>query len=73
MTASPTSSPPASPETETEVGDEESLYDVEVTPDDSSPVDVQRSERFGAVGTCQHGLEAVSRVAGVVAGLGRQV
>jgi uncharacterized membrane protein YkoI len=37
--------------TETEVGDEESYYEVEVTLDDGSQVDVQLDERFQVVGT----------------------
>lgn len=36
--------------TETEVGDEESLYEVEVTLDDGSQVDVQLDESFAVVG-----------------------
>jgi hypothetical protein len=36
--------------TETEVGDEESYYQVEVTLDDGSQVDVQLDEGFGVVG-----------------------
>ncbi len=36
--------------TETEVGDEESLYEVEVTLDDGSQVDVQLDESFNVVG-----------------------
>jgi uncharacterized membrane protein YkoI len=35
--------------TETEVGDEESLYEVEVTLDDGSQVDVQLDENFHVV------------------------
>jgi uncharacterized membrane protein YkoI len=35
--------------TETEVGDEESYYEVEVTLDDGSEVDVQLDERFNVV------------------------
>ena len=35
--------------TETEVGDEESLYEVEVTLDDGSQVDVQLDENFDVV------------------------
>ena len=35
--------------TETEVGDEESLYEVEVTLDDGSQVDVQLDEQFKVV------------------------
>ena len=37
--------------TETEVGDEESLYEVEVTLDDGSQVDVQLDENFHVVGS----------------------
>jgi uncharacterized membrane protein YkoI len=37
--------------TETEVGDEESLYEVEVTLEDGSQVDVQLDEEFQVVGT----------------------
>jgi uncharacterized membrane protein YkoI len=36
--------------TETEVGDEESYYEVEVTLDDGSQVDVQLDEEFKVVG-----------------------
>ena len=36
---------------ETEVGDEESLYEVEVTLDDGSQVDVQLDENFDVVGS----------------------
>ena len=36
--------------TETEVGDEESYYEVEVTLDDGSQVDVQLDESFQVVG-----------------------
>jgi uncharacterized membrane protein YkoI len=36
--------------TETEMGDEESLYEVEVTLDDGSQVDVQLDENFDVVG-----------------------
>jgi uncharacterized membrane protein YkoI len=36
--------------TETEVGDEESYYEVEVTLDDGSQVDVQLDEQFNVVG-----------------------
>ncbi len=36
--------------TETEVGDEESYYEVEVTLDDGSQVDVQLDEEFAVVG-----------------------
>jgi uncharacterized membrane protein YkoI len=37
--------------TETEVGDEESYYEVEVTLDDGSQVDVQLDESFNVVGS----------------------
>ena len=37
--------------TETEVGDEESYYQVEVTLDDGSHVDVQLDEHFNVVGS----------------------
>ncbi len=37
--------------TETEVGDEESLYEVEVTRDDGSQVDVQLDREFNVVGS----------------------
>ena len=37
--------------TETEVGDEESWYEVEVTKDDGSQVDVQLDRGFGVVGS----------------------
>ncbi len=37
--------------TETEVGDEESYYEVEVTLDDGSEVDVQLDEAFDVVGS----------------------
>jgi len=37
--------------TETEVGDEESKYEVEVTLDDGTQVDVQLDADFGVVGT----------------------
>ena len=37
--------------TETEVGDEESLYEVEVTLDNGDEVDVQLDEDFAVVGT----------------------
>ena len=37
--------------TETEVGDEESFYEVEVTLDDGSQVDVQLDEDFNVVGS----------------------
>ena len=41
--------------TDTEAGDEESLYEVEVTRDDGSQVDVQLDERFQVVGTEDEG------------------
>jgi len=37
--------------TETEVGDEESLYEVEITLPDGSEVDVQLDENFNVVGS----------------------
>ena len=37
--------------TDTEVGDEESLYEVEVTLDDGSQVDVQLDKQFDVVGS----------------------
>jgi uncharacterized membrane protein YkoI len=37
--------------TETEVGDEDSLYEVEVTLDDGRQVDVQLDENFAVVGS----------------------
>ncbi len=37
--------------TETEVGDEESYYEVEVTLDDGSQVDVQLDKQFNVVGS----------------------
>jgi len=37
--------------TDTEVGDEESMYEVEVTLDDGSQVDVQLDADFGVVGS----------------------
>ena len=37
--------------TDTEVGDEDSFYEVEVTLDDGSEVDVQLDEEFNVVGT----------------------
>jgi uncharacterized membrane protein YkoI len=43
--------------TETEVGDEESLYEVEVTLDDGSQVDVQLDERFRVVGSEDDGQD----------------
>ncbi len=41
--------------TDTEVGDEESLYEVEVTLDDGSQVDVQLDESFTVVGSEDEG------------------
>jgi hypothetical protein len=43
--------------TETEVGDEESLYEVEVTLDDGSQVDVQLDENFNVVGSEHDGAD----------------
>ena len=43
--------------TETEVGDEESLYEVEVTLDDGSQVDVQLDEDFEVVGSEADGTD----------------
>lgn len=43
--------------TETEVDDEESKYEVEVTLDDGSQVDVQLDEDFEVVGTEDEGTE----------------
>ena len=43
--------------TETEVDDEESKYEVEVTLDDGSQVDVQLDEEFQVVGTEAEGTE----------------
>jgi uncharacterized membrane protein YkoI len=43
--------------TETEVGDEESLYEVEVTLDDGSQVDVQLDADFKVVGDERDGSE----------------
>ena len=43
--------------TETEVDDEESKYEVEVTLDDGSQVDVQLDESFQVVGTEDEGTE----------------
>lgn len=40
---------------ETEVGDEESLYEVEVTLDNGDQVDVQLDENFAVVGTENEG------------------
>jgi len=44
--------------TETEVGDEESYYEVEVTLDDGRQVDVQLDESFAVVGTEADGGES---------------
>jgi uncharacterized membrane protein YkoI len=41
--------------TETEEGDEESYYEVEVTKDDGSQVDVQLDRNFNVVGTEEDG------------------
>jgi uncharacterized membrane protein YkoI len=43
--------------TETEVGDEESYYEVEVTLDDGSQVDVQLDESFHVVGSEADGAD----------------
>ena len=43
--------------TETEVGDEESLYEVEVTLDNGDQVDVQLDENFQVVGSKHEGPE----------------
>ena len=43
--------------TETEVGDEESMYEVEVTLDDGSQVDVQLDENFNVVGDEEDGAD----------------
>lgn len=43
--------------TETEVGDEESAYEVEVTLDDGSEVDVQLDKSFRVVGTEAEGSD----------------
>jgi hypothetical protein len=43
--------------TETEVGDEDSYYEVEVTLDDGSQVDVQLDEDFNVVGDEADGTE----------------
>ena len=43
--------------TDTEVGDEESLYEVEVTLDDGTQVDVQLDENFAVVGSESDGTE----------------
>ncbi len=42
--------------TDTEIGDEESLYEVEVTLDDGSQIDVQLDEGFNVVGTENDGV-----------------
>jgi hypothetical protein len=44
--------------TETEVDDEESYYEVEVTLDDGRQVDVQLDEQFNVVGTEEDGTGA---------------
>lgn len=46
--------------TETEVDDEESAYEVEVTLDDGSQVDVQLDEDFQVVGTERDGHESAA-------------
>lgn len=46
--------------TETEVGDEESMYEVEVTLDDGRQVDVQLDTTFEVVGTERDGTESDS-------------
>ena len=43
--------------TETEVGDEESYYEVEVTLEDGSQVDVQLDEQFEVVGSEADGVD----------------
>lgn len=43
--------------TETEIGDEESYYEVEVTLDDGTQVDVQLDEDFNVVGTEADGTD----------------
>ena len=43
--------------TETEVGDEESMYEVEVTLDDGSQVDVQLDRSFDVIGSETDGEE----------------
>lgn len=43
--------------TETEVGDEDSYYEVEVTLDDGSQVDVQLDEGFNVVGSAADGAD----------------
>ncbi|MEJ7721013.1 MAG: hypothetical protein WKF58_11430 [Ilumatobacteraceae bacterium] len=45
----------------TEVGDEESYYEVEVTLDDGSQVDVQLDERFNVVGDEADGADDEGR------------
>jgi hypothetical protein len=45
--------------TETEVGDEESFYEVEVTLDDGSQVDVQLDRSFQVVGSENDGRDEV--------------
>jgi hypothetical protein len=47
--------------TETEVGDEESYYEVEVTLDDGRQVDVQLDERFAVVGSSQDVEDSAGR------------
>lgn len=42
--------------TETEVGDEDSYYEVEVTLDDETQIDVQLDEAFRVVGTESDGI-----------------
>ena len=42
--------------TDTEVGDEESYYEVEVTLDDGRQIDVQLDEDFNVVGTEDDGI-----------------
>ena len=43
--------------TETEVGDEDSLYEVEVTLDDGSQIDVQLDADFNVVATEEDGVD----------------
>jgi uncharacterized membrane protein YkoI len=43
--------------TDTEVGDEESYYEVEVTLDDGTQVDVQLDEQFQVIGTEADGAD----------------
>jgi uncharacterized membrane protein YkoI len=45
--------------TDTEVGDEESLYEVEVTRDDGTQVDVQLDKDFNVVGTEEDSAQVV--------------